>query len=137
MNDLKPGPILMLGGGVLLLLSSFLDWGPTTNGLDFEAFGLLGLFTLLIGVGAAGIGGAMAFAPQVNLPSDVLGFTLAQFVGALAFSAFIWLFGFQFADVVDEIGVSLGWIGAVVCIAGAIVTDLQSDSSSGGSATTF
>lgn len=136
MNDLKPGPILMLGGGILLLLSSFLDWGPGANGFETDVFGLLGIFTLVIGVGAAGIGGATAFAPQVNLPSHILGFTLPQFVGALAFSAFIWLFGYQFADF-SEIGVSLGWIGAVVTIAGAIVTDLQAAPAGGGSTTTF
>lgn len=136
MNDLKPGPILMLGGGVLLLLSSFLDWGPSTNGFDTDVFGLLGIVTLLIGVAAAGIGGATAFAPQVKLPQNILGFTIAQFVGALSFSAFIWLFGFQFADF-SEIGISLGWIGAVVAIAGAIVTDLQANPSSSGSTTTF
>lgn len=136
MNDLKPGPILMLGGGVLLLLSSFLDWGPGTSGFETDAFGLLGILTLLIGVGAAGIGGATAFAPQVKLPSQILGFTIAQFVGALSFSAFIWLFAFQFSEF-SEIGISLGWIGAVVAIAGAIVTDMQAEPSSGGSTTTF
>lgn len=136
MNDLKPGPILMLGGGILLLLSSFLDWFDGINGFEFDVVGLLGLFTLVIGVGAAGIGGAMAFAAQVNLPGNVLGFTLPQLVGALAFSAFIWLFGFQFAEG-TEIGISLGWIGAVVTIAGAIVTDMQATPSSSGSTTTF
>ena len=136
MNDLKPGPILMLGGGVLLLLSSFLDWWGPFSGFETDYFGLLGIFTLLIGIAAAGIGGATAFAPQINLPSNILGFTIAQFVGALAFSAFIWLFGFQFGQN-SEFGLALGWIGAVVTIAGAVVTDMQANPSGSGSATTF
>jgi len=130
-QQLKPGPIITLVGGAILIIATFLDWGPNVNGFDTDFVGLLGIFTLLIGLATAVNAGLDSFAPQVNRPDGFLGMSRNQISVALGFSAFIWFFGYQFRDGSD-FGVTLGWIGAAAVVAGGIVADMQSSPKSSG-----
>lgn len=127
MGNMKPGALMMLGGGALLFISSFLNWfkfGPfSQSGLDTDLTGLQGIVILLIGGGVAAIAAIRAFAADnVKLPDSILGLTLNQVILILGFSAFLMMFGLQFANN-TSIGVVLGWIAAAVVVAGAVMED--------------
>src|SRR5688572_21884716 len=109
---------MMIAGGALLFIASFLDWKDVEVWSNGDLVGLQWLFTLVIGAGIAVLAALMAFA-NVNLPSRVLGFSWLQLFAALGFAAFLITFGQQFAEE-PGIGVLLGWIGAGVATAGAI-----------------
>lgn len=130
-QQLKPGPIITLVGGVVLILATFLDWGPEVNGFETDFVGLLGIFSLIIGIATAVNAGLESFAPQIERPDGFIGMTRDQISVALGFSAFIWFFGFQFLDGA-EFGVTLGWIGALAVVVGGVLTDMQSSPSSSG-----
>ncbi len=127
MGNMKPGALMMLGGGALLFISSFLNWfkfGPfSQSGLDTDITGLQGIVILLIGAGVAAVAAIRAFAgDSVTLPDAVLGLTLNQVILVLGFAAFLMMFGLQFANN-TSVGVVLGWIAAAVVVAGVIVDD--------------
>ncbi len=118
---------MMLGGGALLFISSFLNWfklGPfSQSGLDTDITGLQGIVILLIGAGVAAVAAIRAFASDsVKLPEAIVGLTLNQVILILGFAAFLMMFGLQFADN-TSIGVVLGWIAAAVIVAGAVMED--------------
>ncbi|MFN3219302.1 MAG: hypothetical protein ACE367_22670 [Acidimicrobiales bacterium] len=121
MDTSNPGPLLMLGGGVLVALGSILDWRTGTSGLNFDNMGLFGLIVLLSGVALAAVGGIRAFAPQTSLPDAVAGFSLDQILFMLGVTVFLWSFALIAADFV-EIGVHLTWIGAAAAVAGTILS---------------
>lgn len=131
-QQLKPGPIITLVGGAILIIVTFLDWGPEVNGFETDFVGLLGIFTLIIGIAAAVNAGLEAFAPQVERPDGALGMSRDQIAAALGFAAFCWFLGFQFLDGA-EFGVTLGWIGAAAVVAGSVITRKSSPASSPGS----
>ena len=85
-------------GGVVLIIATFLDWGPSLNGFETDFFGLLGIFTLIIGITTGVNAGLDSFAPQIDRPDGFLGMTRDQISVALGFSAFVWLFGLQSAE---------------------------------------
>ncbi len=128
-NQLKPGTIMLIAGGVVLAISTFLDWRGFgdfgSNGWETDAFGLQGIFVFLIGVAIAGAVAAKSFA-GMHLPPKVLGFTLNQLFLALGLAAFLITFGLQIGDG-SKFGVTLGWIAAAVVIAGAFM-ESQGDS---------
>jgi hypothetical protein len=130
-QQLKPGPIITIVGGVVLIVATFLDWGPSVSGLETDVFGLLGILTLIIGLATAVNAGLDSFAPQIERPAGFVGLSRNQISVALGFSAFIWLFGFQFLDGV-EFGVTLGWIGALAVVVGGTLADRQGAPSSSG-----
>ena len=78
MDTSNPGPLLLLGGGVVIALGSLLNWGPDTSGLNTDFNGLFGIICLLIGIGFAAVGGIRAFAPSTNLPDNIGGFSLDE-----------------------------------------------------------
>jgi len=126
-NNVKPGAMMMLGGGALLFISSFLNWykfGPfTQSGIDTDLTGLQGIVILLIGADIVAVTAIRSFAADsVKLPERVLGLTLNQSMLLLGFAAFLMMFGLQFADN-TSIGVFLGWIGAAVVVAGVVMED--------------
>jgi len=124
---------MMLGGGVLAVIGTFLAWrdilGFTQSGLSTDSAGLQGVFVLLIGLALAGYGAVLSFAPQVKLPDQVLGFTMSQLTLVLAFAAFLVAFGFQFAEFTGA-GVFVSWLGAAIAVAGNIVHQRGSGSDS-------
>ena len=129
-QQLKPGPIVMLAGGVVMIIASFLDWseefffGGGSAGLSTDRFGLLGIFTLVIGIATAVNGGLEAFAPQVKRPDGALSMSRDQIAVALGFAAFFWSFGLLFAEA-TKIGLILAAIGAAAVAVGGVLTDTQ------------
>ena len=119
--DVKPGVLMMIGGGVLMFLGSFLDWLNSFTGFDIDRFGLQGIFVLFMGAAVAAVGGIRGFAPQVNLPSEILGLSLSKVVVVFGLSAFLICFGLMFVDGDTGIGLFLGWIGGALAVAGAIM----------------
>lgn len=132
MDTSNPGPLLLLGGGVLAALGSILDWrdfgfGSGTSGLSLDNMGLFGIIVLLVGVAMAAVGGIRAFAPQTSLPDAVAGFTLNQILFILGVTVFLWSFALIAADG-TAIGVHLTWIGAAAAVAGTILSMRTVDS---------
>lgn len=126
MNDLRPGTMALLGGGVLLAIGTILKWHTGITGISTDAHGLQGIFCLIIGVAVAGTVAAKAFGGKDVLPADILGFSPNQMYLKLGFAAFIISFGLQFA-VTTEIGLLLSWIGAAAIVVGAVLEDKAGD----------
>ena len=118
MDTSKPGPLLMLGGGALMVIATLLDWRGESAGLSFDSMGLFGIVVLLSGLMIAAVGGIRAFGANVSLPDDIAGFSLDQICLVDAFTAFIWTFALISGDFV-EIGVHLTWLGAAIAATGA------------------
>lgn len=141
MNNIKPTQLMVLGGGALLLVGSFLDWysvGPFgANAYDGDFFGLTGILILLLSIELIGVAALQAFAPQVNLPERLLGYSLSQLTTVAALAAFLTAFAQWFRSN-SAIGVFLAGIGAAVALAGAI-WEQQGSPAGGGDAkpTTF
>ena len=120
MDTCNPGPLLQIGGGALMIISTFLDWRFATSGLSTDAAGLFGIFTLVFGALLLVIGLAGSFVPQINLPSEVAGISIEKLAVMLAAAIFLWTFGSITADSV-KIGIHLAWIGALVAEVGAML----------------
>ncbi len=121
-NQLKPGTIMLIAGGAVLAVSTFLTWfdvGDGFNGWETDFFGFQGIFVFLIGAAVAVAVALKSFA-GTQLPARVLGFTLNQLFMALGLAAFLITFGQQFGDE-RGFGVILGWIASAVVIAGAFM----------------
>lgn len=104
-----------------MFLGAIFNWREGTSGVSTDSFGLLGLFVLLFGAAIAGVAAVRAFAPQVNLPSNIVGFTLDQVMVVLGFTAFLWTFAGITADG-TAFGLHLSWIGAAVATVGSVLT---------------
>lgn len=134
-NGIKPSAIMLIGGGALLFVSTLLDWfssGPFGyNGWETRGHGLQGIFVAAIGVVVA-LGAALTTFGNASLPDKILTFTRNQVYLILSFSAFLIMFGLQFASH-SAIGVILGWIAAAVMTAGAFMDE---QSPGGGAAPT-
>ena len=130
MDTSNPGPLIMLGGGIVMFLGSILKWGGDSSGGSTDAFGLLGILALLFGAAIAATGGIKAFAPQVSLPDQVLGFRVGQVTVILALSIFLWTFGLISAGGI-KFGLHLTWIGAAIAAAGGII-NMRNDSATTG-----
>ncbi len=129
-DDIKTSTIMLIAGGTVLLISTFLDWldaGPfSQSGWSTDAFGLSGIFVAVIGVAVAGGTVATKFA-GVSLPDEIIGFSRDQLHLALGFAAFLITFGLQFGNS-SGIGVLIGWIASAVIVAGAYL-DIQASGS--------
>jgi len=128
MNSLRPGIIATLAGGVVLLIASFLDWqsfGAGGFSIGFTAWdrGLTGFFLLVIAGVAIGFAAVAGFAPQVNLPEDVLGFSRNQLVMALGASTFIFSICMLFANGGFQIGTILAVLASAAIAVGAYMED--------------
>lgn len=126
-NDMKPSTIMLIAGGAVLLISTFLDWYSvdtaigdfSVNGWETDAFGLLGIFCALIGVVIGGGVAAQQFG-NVSLPDRILGFDHNQLHLVLSFAAFLITFGLVFAGDTG-IGLWLGVVASAVMTAGAFM----------------
>ncbi|MDW3220828.1 MAG: hypothetical protein R8F63_19670 [Acidimicrobiales bacterium] len=150
-NDIKPSTIMLIAGGVVLAISTFLDWAEIGFNIDFDdvfgsgspdlgvsgwendAFGLFGIFVFLIGAAVAGGVAAQQFA-GVKMPDKILGFDHNQLHFMLGMIAFVPLFGF-FLGGPSEIGVLLGFIASAVIVAAAVM-DMRATDGGGGEAPT-
>lgn len=131
-DGVKPGVIMLIGGGAVVFIASLLDWIDAPFGSKTEWFGITWLFTLLIGGGIAVAVGLSAFT-NVTLPESILGFTLNQLWVSLSFSAFLILFGLFIGGEERGIGLLLGFLGAGVMVTGGFM-EMQSEASGGGGA---
>ena len=134
-SDIKPSTIMLIAGGAVLAISTFLDWStfsfnfgdfgdfssdsPGFNGWENDLFGLFGIFVFLIGLAVAGGVAAQQFG-GVSMPDKILGFDHNQLHFMLGMIAFVPLFGF-FLGGPGEIGVLLGFIAAAVIVAAAVM----------------
>ncbi|MEQ8842459.1 MAG: hypothetical protein RIB98_15860 [Acidimicrobiales bacterium] len=133
-SDIKPSTIMLIAGGAVLLLGTFLDWVSVgegdfsfgTNAWDTDFFGLLGIVAALIGLV---IGGAMA-ARQfggMTLPSLPFGFSHEQAHIALSLFAVIITIGFVVRGDVG-IGLWLSTLAAIAMLVGSIMEAGAGDS---------
>jgi hypothetical protein len=124
-NGIKPPTIMMIGGGVVLFIASFLDWQGEgdfgVNGWETDFYGLQGIFVAIIGAIVA-IGVALTTFGNASLPDSVLGLRRNQVYLVLGVAAFLITFGLQFAQS-TQFGIILGWIGAAVMTAGAFMEE--------------
>jgi len=126
-SDLKPSTIMLIAGGAVMLLSTFLDWVSFgsgdfkigANGWETDGFGLQGIFVAIIGLAIGGVVAARQFG-NVSMPDRILGFDHDQLHLALGLSAFLIAFGLQFREGA-AIGVLLAWASAAVIMAAAIM----------------
>jgi len=126
-NEIKPTTIMLIAGGAVMLLSTFLDWVSFGSG-DFkiganawetDGFGLQGIFVAIIGLAIGGGVAARQFG-NVSMPDKILGFDHDQLHLVLGFAAFLIAFGLQFREGA-AIGVLLAWASAAVIVAAAIM----------------
>ena len=85
-SDIKPSTIMLIVGGAVLAISTFLDWVSievdtgfgsvsfSENAWNTDGFGLLGIFCAVIGLVIAGGVGASQFG-NVSMPDRILGFS--------------------------------------------------------------
>ena len=136
MDTSNPAPLLLLGGGVLMIIGSLLDWGPRTSGLNLDIFGLLGIITLLTGAFLGFLGANKAFNLGVGLPDNVAGFSLDQIAFADALVMLMATLGAMTADFDAKTGLVLAVLGSALAFGGAVF-NLRSDASASAGATTI
>jgi hypothetical protein len=114
----------MLGGGVLIFLSTFLDWlgfGPFGfNAYSGDAFGFTGILLLVLSLEIIVVTAIGSFAPDVSLPDELLGFTMNELTLLAGFAAFVWGFSITFLEGNQE-GTLLCALGGIAVVAGAII----------------
>ena len=119
MDNVKPGALAMIVGGALLLIGSFLDW-QSFFGFGQSAWdrGLLGFFLLVIAAIAIAVPAIQSFAPQVNLPNDILGMSMIKIATLVGISAFLISFGLLFIFEGFQIGSILATLGSGAIVVG-------------------
>jgi len=129
-SDIKPSTIMLIAGGAVLFISTFLEWHEFLeyNGWDTDLYGLQGIVVAIIGL-AVGAGVALTKFANVSMPEQFLGFNHDQLHLVLGFVAFLITFGLQFQDGAS-IGILLAWIASAVIVAGAYI-DIQAAKVSG------
>lgn len=120
MDTSNPGPLMMLGGGILMLVGPVLNWFPGARGIEVDLFGLLGLFIVLAGLFVLAFGAVRAFDLETGLPDEVGGFRIEQFCVVDAFASFLWSFALVFESG-TRFGLHITWVGAAVATAGGLL----------------
>jgi hypothetical protein len=120
---MRPGNIAIFAGGIVLLLSSFLDWFFNVSAWKSSVFGLTGLFLLVLSAACIALGAIRLFAPQVKLPRDILGFTPVQVVMVFGWATFVLAFSLLFRDESAKIGTILAVLSSAAVVAGAFMED--------------
>ncbi|MEM7287326.1 MAG: hypothetical protein AAF480_13320 [Actinomycetota bacterium] len=130
--QLRPGQITALVGGVLILISTFLDWfgfGPIGFSVyEGDLFGFTGIILLLLSLDIIVTTALRAFAPQVNLPKQLLGFSLDELTLAAGFAAFIYGLSISTVDG-SQGGTLLAALGGLAVVVGAFLELRSGDAS--------
>jgi len=139
-NNIKPSTIMLIAGGAVLVLSSFLEWNDRfafsgSSGWETDLYGIQGIVVALIGL-AIGGGVALTKFANVSMPERILGFDHDQLHLVLGFSAFLITFSLQF-QTGASIGILLGWIASAVIVAGAYIDIQAAGGASSGPPTQF
>jgi hypothetical protein len=127
MNQLRPSQIAIVVGGVVVLISSFLDWMSFSFGagsIGFSAyenalFGLTGIFLLVIAVICIAVPLLGAFASDVKLPESVAGLSRNQVLHALGIAVLVLSFSLLFRSDSAKIGTILALLGSIAIVAGS------------------
>ena len=135
-NNVKPSTIMLIAGGAVLFISTFLDWFSVSaggfsvgaNAWEVDGFGLLGIFCAAIGVIIGGGVAASNFG-NVSMPDRMLGFNHDQVHFILSSFALLVTVGFLFRGDVG-IGLILGLIASGVMVAGSFM-DMQATGGNG------
>ncbi len=122
---MKPGAIAMLVGGVIILLSTFLDWFGFSGFFGVNAYsgdflGFTGILLLLLSLDIIAVTAIRAFLPDVKLPDQLLGFSMNELSLMAGFASFVWGFSLAFQDGSQE-GTLLCALGGIVVVVGAIL----------------
>jgi hypothetical protein len=119
----RPSIWMLLAGGVVLFISSFLDWfGSGSYGInawETEYFGLIGILVALMGLATA-LGVGLATFAGTKLPPAVLGFTLDQIYLIFGFTSTVITLGFLFAGQV-KFGLILALLASVAILVGGFL----------------
>ena len=119
----RPSVWMLLAGGAVLFLGTFLDWfgsgGFGFNAWETEYFGFLGIFVALMGLATAVGVGLSTFGGQ-KLPANVLGFTINQIYLMFGFTCSVVTLGFVFAGEV-KFGLILALLGSAAMLVGAFM----------------
>jgi len=126
-NDIKPSTLLLVGGGIALFVSTFLDWtsGASINGWSTENFGTMGIVLAAISLGLT-ISVISTTFGELTAPESILGFSQDQLNLVLGLIPFFMLFPVEFIDNTGT-GILIGWLASVAIIAGAWI-DLNEES---------
>ncbi|GEM_PF-2110582 len=126
-NDIKPSTLLLIGGGIALFVSTFLDWtdDASVNGWSTENFGTMGIILAAISLGLT-ISVISTTFGELTAPESILGFSQDQLNLVLGLISFFMLFPVEFIDNTGT-GILIGWLAAVAIIAGAWI-DLNEES---------
>lgn len=115
-SDIKPSTIMLIGGGAVLLLGTFLDWVSVgnfgANAWDTDFFGLLGIVVALIGLL---IGGGVAARQFGNMDMPSLPFGLSHEQGHIVLSIFAVIITIGFV-IRGDVGIGL-WLSTLAAIA--------------------
>ena len=138
-SDIKPSTIMLIAGGVVLFISTFLDWYSVSgesfggfesrsfgyNAWETDGFGLLGIFCALIGLVIGGAVAAKQFG-NVTLPDSIAGFTSQQLHLILSAFALLITVAIIFRGEVG-IGLWLAVIASGVMVAGAVMDQREGE----------
>jgi len=119
MDQLRPGAVAIVGGGVIVLIASFLDWFGPFSAYENRLFGLTGVFLLIFAAICIAFPLVDAVAPDVHLPESVAGLTRNQFVHALGMAVLVLSFSLLFRESSARLGTILALIGSLAIIGGS------------------
>jgi hypothetical protein len=138
-SDIKPSTIMLIVGGAVLLLSTFLDWVSVgsfgVSAWNSDGFGLFGIYTAVIGLAIAGGVAATQFG-NVSLPDRILGFSHDQIHAILSGAAVLISFGFITRGNIG-IGLILALLASATMLAASIMDLRAGDSSAAAPPTQF
>ena len=128
-TDLTPSTVMLIAGGAVLFIATFLDWASFDGGgfiddFGFNAwetsiFGLLGIFCAIIGVTVAAGVAATTFGGVVT-PQKILSFTQDQLLLILSSMALLITLGVFFRGDVG-IGLILALLASISMTVGAFI----------------
>jgi hypothetical protein len=121
------GPLLMLAGGGLMAISTFINWRNDEAGLGNALFGLLGLLTLVFALAIIAVGAIRLADSDLKLPQSVAGFSVEQLVTIMAVAVLVPTFGSLSGERVNG-GLHLAWLGAALAAAGGLLAARNSES---------
>ncbi len=124
-NQLRPGTIAQMAGGLVLLIGVFLPWvdiGPfSESGFSTDGGpGLLGIFCFLIALAVGGVVALKTFA-KVNLPDQILGFGWPQIWLMLSLSATLITVGRWIGAEGTGVGLILSALASVAMLVGSFL----------------
>jgi hypothetical protein len=119
----SPGAWAMMGGGLVALIGSFLDFTGDVSAWGKGAFPIVTMMPLYAVV--AGVLVALTLFANVKLPAEVLGFTWNQIYLVLGF--FATLMGLFWAVAADDKGAGLWLIllGSIAVLVGAVLVERE------------